>query len=65
MPHMDGGETFRELRKLRPDVRVILMSGYDERQSLDSVVAPGLVGFLRKPFLMRDLIAILRGALED
>ena len=52
------------MRKLRPDVRVILMSGYDERQSLDSVVAPGLVGFLRKPFPMRDLIATLRSALE-
>jgi CheY-like chemotaxis protein len=65
MPRMDGGETLVELRKQRPDVRVILMSGYDERQSLDSVAAPGLAGFLRKPFLMRDLVATLRGALED
>ena len=65
MPYMDGGETFRELRKLRPDARVILMSGYDERQSVDAVTAPGLAGFLRKPFLMRDLVATLRGALED
>lgn len=65
MPYMDGGETYHELRKLRPDARVILMSGYDERQSVDAVTSPGLAGFLRKPFLFRDLVATLRGVFDD
>lgn len=31
MPHMDGDEAFRELRRVRPDVEVLLSSGYNEQ----------------------------------
>ena len=33
MPHMDGEETFRELRRLDADVPVILSSGYNEQET--------------------------------
>jgi len=55
---------FRELRKLRPDSRVVLLSGYDERQSMDAFSVPGLAGFLPKPFDSNDVVARLRQALE-
>jgi DNA-binding NarL/FixJ family response regulator len=54
----------RELRKLRPDARVVLMSGYDERLSMDGFAAPGPAGFLHKPFRLNDVAARLREALE-
>jgi CheY-like chemotaxis protein len=55
MPRMDGREAFRELRKLRGDLPVILFSGYSEHESLRETLAHGFAGFLPKPFLMADL----------
>ncbi len=64
MPKLDGAETFRELRQLRPDLKVILSSGYDERQATQRIAREGLAGFLPKPYLPMDLIEKVREALE-
>ena len=50
MPHLDGEETFRELRRIRSDVRVILSSGYDEQETTSRFAGKGLAGFLQKPY---------------
>jgi CheY-like chemotaxis protein len=67
MPRMGGAETFRRLRAMRPDLPILMMSGYTEQ-----VVAPqfnssgpGVTGFLQKPFLAEDLIAVLRRFAES
>ncbi len=65
MPHMDGAETFRELRRLDPDCRVILTSGYNEQEAVHEFLGKGLAGFVQKPFLRDDLLRALRKALED
>jgi PAS domain S-box-containing protein len=62
MPRMTGQEALHEIRRLRPDVPVVLMSGYTEQEVasklLDSV--GGATGFLQKPFLPEDLTSVLR-----
>ncbi len=55
MPRMDGEETFRELRKLRHDACVILMSGYNEQEASARFAGKGLAGFLPKPFTPSEL----------
>jgi CheY-like chemotaxis protein len=66
MPRMGGLETFRHLREHRPELPVILMSGYNEQvvapQFNDS--GPGITAFLQKPFLAEDLIGVLRRVAE-
>ncbi len=64
MPHLDGTQTFHELRKLRPDLRVILSSGYLEHDATRRIVDEGLASFLHKPYLPMDLIEKVREALE-
>ena len=56
MPGLSGEETFRELRRIRPDVRVILSSGYNEQDAIDRFVGEGLAGFLKKPYSNADLV---------
>lgn len=67
MPRMGGAETFRRLRAMRPDLPILMMSGYTEQvvapQFSDS--GPGITGFLQKPFLAEDLIAVLRRFAEN
>jgi two-component system CheB/CheR fusion protein len=65
MTHRDGAGTFRELRELRADAQVVLMSDANERQALAAVGATQPAGFLRKPFLLHDLVATLRRVLAD
>ena len=62
MPRMGGAETFRRLRRIRPDLPILMMSGYTEQVVAPqfSNSGPGTTGFLQKPFLAEDLIAILR-----
>jgi DNA-binding NtrC family response regulator len=65
MPDMGGRETFVEMRKLRPELCVILMSGYEEQESVESFPGSNLAGFLRKPFSLSDLSRQLWQALPD
>jgi CheY-like chemotaxis protein len=67
MPELDGAETFREIHRLRPDLPVILMSGYSERDAVSRFAAQGLAGFLQKPFqpdTLRSLLASVVAAAD-
>lgn len=55
MPGMSGEETFRELRRIAPSLKVILMSGYNEQEVTRLFVGRGLAAFLQKPFRAEDL----------
>jgi CheY-like chemotaxis protein len=55
MPHMDGDEAFRAIRAIRPDARVLLMSGFNEQEATARFTGKGLAGFLQKPFTMPAL----------
>ena len=65
MPHLDGVETFREMRRLDPDVKVILSSGYNEQDSTQHFVGKGLAGFIQKPYNIAALRNKLKEALSD
>ncbi len=49
MPGMDGWDTLAELRKIRPDIPAILMSGYDKSQAMTGDHAEQPQAFLQKP----------------
>jgi DNA-binding response OmpR family regulator len=63
MPRMGGEEAFRELRKLRPRVPVILSSGYNEQDATARFAGKGLAGFIQKPYRPSELLARIREAL--
>jgi CheY-like chemotaxis protein len=59
MPHMDGVETYARLQKVRPNIPVILCSGYPESAAFARFADLGLSGFLKKPYEPEELIACL------
>lgn len=63
MPHMDGEETFRELRRNTPDIKVIMSSGYNEQEVSERFIGKGMTGFIQKPYKMSELSSVLRSAL--
>jgi two-component system, cell cycle sensor histidine kinase and response regulator CckA len=69
MPKMGGEETFRELRRRDPKVRVLLTSGYNHQEATEELAKLGLTGFIQKPYRPPDLLAridaILSGQTEE
>jgi CheY-like chemotaxis protein len=64
MPVMGGEETLAGLKKLRPDVPVLLSSGYSEWEAMRLFSAKGLTGFIQKPYPPARLVEALRNVLE-
>jgi DNA-binding response OmpR family regulator len=65
MPHMGGEEAFRELRKVRPTVPVVLMSGFSEEDLTGRFTGRELAGFVAKPFDRDTLVVRLVSILKD
>jgi two-component system, cell cycle sensor histidine kinase and response regulator CckA len=63
MPVMSGEQTLRELQTIRPDVRVLLTSGYNEVEAVQRFVGKGLAGFIQKPYTSLALAEKVKEAL--
>jgi CheY-like chemotaxis protein len=63
MPGIGGEEVLRRLKAIRPDVRVILSSGFNEVEVIERFNGAGLAGFLQKPYAAGTLAARLRSVL--
>jgi two-component system cell cycle sensor histidine kinase/response regulator CckA len=64
MPHMSGGQLARELEELRPETRVLFVSGYPGQTVLDHKVVNVETNFLQKPFTLKQLAKKVRGVLD-
>jgi len=64
MPVLNGEETYRELCKISPNVKVILSSGYSEQEATKKFNESGLCGFLQKPYKPSDLINKVRNLIK-
>ncbi len=60
MPLMGGEETFHRLRAIRPGVRVLLSSGYNELEVVKRFTGQGLTGFVGKPYSAAALVAKIK-----
>ncbi len=65
MPGMDGAETFRELRRLRPGLPVVMISGFAEDDLATSFPGDAPFAFVQKPFSIGDLDHTVRSAIAQ
>ncbi|MGD0021781.1 MAG: PAS domain S-box protein [Smithellaceae bacterium] len=65
MPEMSGGELFDELKKINPQVKVLLSSGYSLNGQASRIIKRGCVGFIQKPFTIRDIASQLRKIIDE
>src|SRR5882672_7551561 len=64
MPDMNGVELVREIRRVRPELPIVLMSGYSGAQLTERARAVGVAEVLRKPLVRRDIAEALGRALR-
>ena len=64
MPKLDGEQTFRALRLLKPDLKIIVSSGYNEQEVTQKFVGKGLSGFIQKPYKLVEVSRKIQDILE-
>ncbi|RJP47261.1 MAG: PAS domain S-box protein [Desulfobacteraceae bacterium] len=64
MPEMSGGETFTRLKKIKPDVKVLLASGYSVSEEALRIINDGQGGFIQKPFDIQKVSSKIREILD-
>jgi len=64
MPQMNGLEVFREMKKLNPNVKVLLSSGFGKGERVVEALEEGVKGFLQKPYGFEKLGNAVFNALD-
>ena len=65
MPNMDGITAMGEIRGIRPDIKVILSSGFNEEELGERLASRAPSGFIRKPYNLSVLEAELRRVVQE
>ena len=65
MPDMSGAECFAELRRIRPESKILLCTGYDRNHAVQKLMNQGVVGFIQKPYDIDELARVCADALKQ
>jgi len=64
MPDMSGGETFNRLKAIKPDIKILLSSGYSLNGQASEIMQRGCNGFIQKPFNLKQISRKVREILD-
>jgi two-component system cell cycle sensor histidine kinase/response regulator CckA len=65
MPDLDGGATFKWLKKMSPSIKVIIVSGADELHLRRILAQYKVDGCIRKPFNLHEALQIIRNVMSN
>ncbi len=65
MPNLGGKETIIEMKKIAPDLRIVLASGYSQDGKALDILEGGNIEFIQKPFRMQELSEVISKALKN
>ncbi|WP_329027971.1 response regulator transcription factor [Streptomyces sp. NBC_00690] len=65
MPRLTGLQTARELSRLQPELRILILTMYDNEQYLFEALKAGAAGYVLKSVADRDLVEACRAAMRD
>ncbi len=60
MPRMDGRQTYQRLRRIDPDVRAVICTGYSTSEMANRVMGEGVLDFLAKPYRLSELAEMVQ-----
>jgi CheY-like chemotaxis protein len=65
MPNMSGDQLAKKILQIRPDIPILVCSGFSENMNDETAKAKGLSGFLAKPIVRSELCKMVRKALDN
>jgi signal transduction histidine kinase len=63
MPDLPGADVLGELRRIRPDIKVIVSSGYSQESAAPQFAGSGPAAFIQKPYRPADLVNMVKAVL--
>jgi DNA-binding response OmpR family regulator len=60
LPGKNGVESFLDIRKIKPDARVVMMTGYSVEELLEQAMENGAWGILHKPLNMTEVLEMIK-----
>jgi CheY-like chemotaxis protein len=64
MPDLGGGETYDRLKKINPEIKILLSSGYSLNGQASEIMDRGCNGFIQKPFNIKQLSRKIRDVID-
>ncbi len=65
MPKMNGRECYRALRTINPQVKTILVTGYDHNHAAQEILDEGVLGFVQKPYDLNSFSKVVAQAIAS
>lgn len=65
MPRMSGKETYIEMKKINPDVKVLLVSGFKKDERVEEALSLGVSKFIQKPYTLNKMANTLHQMLNE
>ncbi len=65
MPRLDGSSTFSALHQINKDIKVLIATGFDRNEKVETVLRQGAKGYLRKPFTAYELAEKLTEVIQS
>jgi two-component system response regulator (stage 0 sporulation protein F) len=65
MEEMTGIEVLRELRRDNPSIKVLMVSGVENEETIKEANALGVIGYIHKPFILEELEKIVLAQLNS
>jgi YesN/AraC family two-component response regulator len=64
MPHMTGADLVQEITRARPDIPVILCTGFSENMTEEKAMQLGIKAFMKKPLARQGMAKVVRDVLD-
>ncbi|MDL1969479.1 MAG: response regulator [Candidatus Desulfofervidaceae bacterium] len=64
MPKKSGTEVFKTLKSVNPNVKVLLVTGYSLNEQAQAILHNGALGFIQKPYQVKELLKTIRKVLD-
>jgi PAS domain S-box-containing protein len=64
MPGMGGQKCLAELKKINPQIKVIIASGYSSTEQIEELISTGANGFVAKPYKLKNMLDTIREVLD-
>jgi CheY-like chemotaxis protein len=65
MPGMGGHDCLKFLLEVRPELKVIIASGFDSREEAGGLLAEGAASYLPKPYGLKELMSAVRSTIDN
>jgi PAS domain S-box-containing protein len=63
MPEMSGSKLYTKLRQVKPDIKMVIITGYPFEEQDRELLSQGIVAWIQKPFVMEQIASAIREAL--